>query len=120
MVTVLYSISTMSGLAVVMVRSVGTVDTEPSQALWLGRSANTFAAGLDSLMKCANLDSTRSWRQVYLPSCNAVGQPHIIITRGEGGLRPPSPLVRVAGATLISSEEVVFSEFIQLLSEISI
>ena len=79
MVTVLYSISTMSGLAVVMVRSVGTVDTEPSQALWLGRSANTFAAGLDSLMKCANLDSTRSWRQVYLPSCNAVGKPHIII-----------------------------------------
>ena len=44
----------------------------------------------------------------------------IICTRGEGGLRPPSPLVRVAGATLISSEEVVFSEFIQLLSEISI
>ena len=29
-------------------------------------------------------------------------------------------LVRVAGATLISSEEVVFSEFIQLLSVISI
>ena len=28
-------------------------------------------------------------------------------TRGEGGLRPPSPLVWVAGATLISSEEVV-------------
>ena len=41
-------------------------------------------------------------------------------TRGEGGLRPPSPLVRVAGATLISSEEVVFREFIQLLSVISI
>ena len=34
----------------------------------------------------------------------------IWITRGEGGRRPPSPLVRVAGATLISSEEVVFSE----------
>ena len=33
---------------------------------------------------------------------------YIIITRGEGGLRPPSPLVRVAGATLISSEEGVF------------
>ena len=44
----------------------------------------------------------------------------IIITRGEGGLWPPSPLVRVAGATLISSEEVVFSECIQLLSVISI
>ena len=43
----------------------------------------------------------------------------IIITRGEGGQRPPSPLVRVAGATLISSEEVVFSEFIQLSSVIS-
>ena len=69
----------MSGLAVVMVRSVGTVDTGASQALWLGRSANTFAARLDSLMKCANLDNTRSWRQVYLPSCNAVGQPLIII-----------------------------------------
>ena len=41
-------------------------------------------------------------------------------TRGEGGLRPPSPLVWVAGATLISSEAVVFSEFIQLLSVISI
>ena len=38
----------------------------------------------------------------------------IIITRGEGGLRPPSPLVRVAGATLISSGEVVSSEFIEL------
>ena len=44
----------------------------------------------------------------------------IIITRGEGGLWPPSPLVRVAGATLISSEEVVFSEFIQLLCVSSI
>ena len=43
----------------------------------------------------------------------------IISTRGEGGLRPPSPLVRVAGATLTSSEEVVFSKFIQLLSAIS-
>ena len=44
----------------------------------------------------------------------------IMSTRGEGGLRPPSSLVRVAGATLISSEEVVFREFIQLLSVISI
>ena len=32
----------------------------------------------------------------------------IIITRGKGGQRPPSPLVWVVGATLISSEEVVF------------
>ena len=32
---------------------------------------------------------------------------YIVYTRGEGGLRPPSPLVWVAGATLISSEEVV-------------
>ena len=39
--------------------------------------------------------------------------------RGEGGRRPPSPLVRVAGATLISSEEVALSKFIQLLSVIS-
>ena len=31
----------------------------------------------------------------------------IIWTRGEGGQRPPSPLVWVAGATLILSEEVV-------------
>ena len=38
----------------------------------------------------------------------------IIITRGEGGLRPPSPLVRVAGATLISREEGVSREFIEL------
>ena len=48
-----------------------------------------------------------------MPMCFA----HIIImiiTRGEGGQRLPSPLVQVAGATLISSEEVVFSEFIQL------
>ena len=44
----------------------------------------------------------------------------IIYTRGEGGQRPPSPLVRVVGATLISNEEVVFSEYIQLLSVISI
>ena len=29
-------------------------------------------------------------------------------TRDEGGQRPPSSLVRVADATLISSEEVVF------------
>ena len=35
-------------------------------------------------------------------------------TRGEGGLRPPSPLVRVAGATLISREEGVSREFIEL------
>ena len=28
-------------------------------------------------------------------------------TRGEGGLRPPSPLVWVACATLILSEEIV-------------
>ena len=35
-------------------------------------------------------------------------------TRGEGGLWPPSPLVWVAGATLISSEEVVSSELINL------
>ena len=34
--------------------------------------------------------------------------------RREGGLRPPSSLVWVAGATLISSEEVVSSEFIEL------
>ena len=32
---------------------------------------------------------------------------YIYNTRGEGGLWPPSPLVWVAGATLISSEEVV-------------
>ena len=38
---------------------------------------------------------------------------YIIYTRGEGGLWPPSPLVQVAGATLLSSEEVVFSEFSQ-------
>ena len=38
----------------------------------------------------------------------------IIITRGEGGLRPPSPLVRVAGATLISREEGVSSDIIEL------
>ena len=38
----------------------------------------------------------------------------IINTRGEGGLWPPSPLVRVAGATLISSEEIVSSEFVDL------
>ena len=37
----------------------------------------------------------------------------IIGTRGEGGRRPPSPLVCVAGATLISSGEVVSSEFIE-------
>ena len=37
-----------------------------------------------------------------------------VVTRGEGGLRPPSPLVRVVGATLISSEEVVSSELINL------
>ena len=36
----------------------------------------------------------------------------IIYTRGEGGLRPPSPLVWVAGATLISSEEVVSSKLL--------
>ena len=41
-------------------------------------------------------------------------QQTLYITRGEGGLWPPSPLVRVAGATLISSEEVVSSEFIEL------
>ena len=35
-------------------------------------------------------------------------------TRGKGGLWPPSPLVWVAGATLISSEEVVSSELINL------
>ena len=46
---------------------------------WAGQQTLAFAAGLDSLMKCANLDSTRSWRQVYLSSCNAVGQPLIII-----------------------------------------
>ena len=34
----------------------------------------------------------------------------IIDTRGEGDLRPPSPLVRVAVATLISREEGVSSE----------
>ena len=39
---------------------------------------------------------------------------YINSTRGEGGLRPPSPLVRVAGATLISREEGVSSEFIEL------
>ena len=38
----------------------------------------------------------------------------IIDTRGEGDLRPPSPLVRVAVATLISREEGVSSEFIEL------
>ena len=32
---------------------------------------------------------------------------NIMYTKGEGCLRPPPPLVRVAGATLISSEEVV-------------
>ena len=37
----------------------------------------------------------------------------IIITRGEGGQRPPYPLVRVVGATLVSSEEVS-SELINL------
>ena len=42
----------------------------------------------------------------------------IIITIGEGGLWPLSPLVRVADATLISSKEVVFSDYIQLLSVI--
>ena len=31
-----------------------------------------------------------------------------IYTRGKGGLWPPSPLVRVVGATLILSEKVVF------------
>ena len=35
-------------------------------------------------------------------------------TRGEGGRRAPSPLVWVAGTTLISSEEVVLSEFVHL------
>ena len=40
--------------------------------------------------------------------------PFLAITRGEGSLRPPSPLVRVVGATLISSEEVVSSELIEL------
>ena len=39
---------------------------------------------------------------------------NLIITRGEGGLWPPSPLVRVAGATLISREEGVSREFIEL------
>ena len=34
-------------------------------------------------------------------------RPVLQCTRGEGGRRPPSPLVRVAAATLISSEEVV-------------
>ena len=38
----------------------------------------------------------------------------LTITRGEGDLQPPSPLVRVVGATLITSEEVVSSEFIDL------
>ena len=43
-------------------------------------------------------------------SCNYI----IVITRGKRGLRLPSPLVWVAGATLISSEEVVSSELINL------
>ena len=38
----------------------------------------------------------------------------IICTRGEGGRRPPSPLVRVVGATLISREEGVSSDIIEL------
>ena len=38
----------------------------------------------------------------------------VVHTKGEGGLWPSSPLVQMAGANLISSEEVVFSEFIKL------
>ena len=31
----------------------------------------------------------------------------LILYRGEGGLWPPSPVVRMVGSTLVSSEEVI-------------
>ena len=39
---------------------------------------------------------------------------YILGEKAAFGLWPPSPLVRVAGATLISREEGVSSEFIEL------
>ena len=51
---------------------------------------------------------------VYTLSWFSTSKLNIIITRGEGSLQPPSPLVLVAGATLISREVGVSSEFIEL------
>ena len=60
------------------------------------------------------------WTAKGGPYIGGMGSTYIVFTRGEGSLWPPTPLVWVAGSTLISSEEVVFSEFTQLLSASSI
>ena len=58
--------------------------------------------------------STEGGAIIDMMGSTSKGMICIIYTRGKGGLQPPSPLVRVAGATLISSEEVVSSELINL------
>ena len=52
----------------------------------------------------------------FLPFCILTRCIAIIITEGEGDVWPPSPLVRVAGATFISNNKNVLylSEFFHL------
>ena len=87
----------------------------------MDESAGSLLLQMQNYMRTANLalngSHTISSRNCRSPHAYVTYQHFILIikdTRGEGGQRPRSPLVRVAGATLIYQVERLYQ--VNLLS----
>ena len=77
---------TISGLEEVLIIFRGMVDCDASEALRPGKSAKIMLVTSSCWRLRKILSRTESCRQVYLPSCNAVGRPKSM-TSGAGVLR---------------------------------